>query len=181
MGPAFRFLLVAGLAAACSSGGPEGSSGGWSAVPTAAAPATVNCGDPIEALGPGAPGLASLDGSFPASVGRGGDGTFSGAVTLVAHQALAGVASPLADVYVVRDGLVVTVPLPTDAVGTAVRVPAGGTAVFDAVGTIAGCDGPGARLAPGRYDVYAVVTVTGDGGPGTEVVAPGGPWPLEVV
>ena len=174
-------MLVAGLAGACTSGSSEGGSGGWSAAPAAGGDEPVNCGDPIDQLQARVSPLASLDGSFPATVGRDGDGTFSGDVTLVAHEALVGVTSPLADVYVVRDGLVVAVPLPKDAVGTAVRVPAGGTAVFDAVGTIARCDGGGAPLGPGRYQVYALVAVTGDAGPGSEIVVGGGPWPLDVV
>lgn len=165
--------LLAVALAACASDPPT--------APAApgAAPA-MNCGERIEAVVSGSSPLASLAASFPPSVRRDGDATFSGTVTLSAVQALTGVASPAADVLVVSAGRVVALPPPKDAVGMAVDLPAGGVQELGAVGTIVDC-GAGAPLAAGRYELYAVVAVTGDSGPGSETIAVGGPWPLEVV
>lgn len=167
-------VLVAVALAACSDDPPaEAPAAGGGAG------ASMNCGDAVEALVARADPNVSLDGTFPARVSASA-GTFSGTVTLTARQRLAGTASPYPDVIVVRDGVVVARPMDKDDVGTLVDLAPGGTRAFEAVGSVTTCDGPGAALAPGPYQVYAVVSVWGEAGPGSEVVAVGGPWPVEI-
>lgn len=114
------------------------------------------------------PGPLTVAAAFPATVI--GAGTFAGTVVVTARERVAGTTTPEAGVYVARDGTVVATPLPQDLVAVAVDVPAGGTLELPARAP--------ADLPPGRYDLYAVVTVTDDAR--TPLAAAGGPWPLDV-
>ena len=141
--------------------------------------ALPRCGDPTDALlHRGGPVLA---GAFPPVVGGGGDGAFAGEVTLTAgDEPVAGVAAPEAGVYVAHEGIVVATPLPQDLPAVAVELAPGATVVFPARGSLRPCS-PGAgpaTLTPGRYEVFAVVTVTD--GAGQPAVVTGGPWPVDV-
>jgi hypothetical protein len=77
---------------------------------------------------------------------------------------------------------VVTVPLPTDAVG--VRWALGADAPYRLPGaaSLTPCEASTGRLEAGDYQVYVRVAFTPDSGPaaGTAVEGFGGPWPLQV-
>ncbi len=132
------------------------------------------CGGGVEFLA--APGLLTVTGRFPASVERGA-GTVVGAVTVTnTGPPITGDTSPVADVYLAREGKVVVTPMPKDLVAQPVELATGGSAEFPATGALRACAG-GEPLPAGTYDVFAVVAVTG--GDNT-LIAPGGPWRLDV-
>jgi|tagenome__1003787_1003787.scaffolds.fasta_scaffold20695293_2 hypothetical protein len=123
-------------------------------------------------------GPVTLTGLFPSLVNL-GDGAFSGTVALHGTTApVRGVVVPAADVFLVRDGLVVTLPLPQDSVGRQLDLPAGSTERLSAHGTLSPC-GREDHLTPGPYDVYARVVVGHADGTTTEAV--GGPWSMQVL
>jgi hypothetical protein len=136
---------------------------------------SLDCGVPIDVLQSTATGLA-MTGQFPPGADRGGDGTFTGSVT-VTGAGVAGVASPDADVYVVQAGMVVSTPGPKDSVGQQVDLGSAAGATFTAPGSIASCES-GEPLPAGSYDIYAAVVV--NQADGSVVIATGGPWPLAI-
>jgi hypothetical protein len=170
-------LLLLAVSAACGGDGAgqtvgsSTTSGGGEAVDQ---PGVVECGGRFDDLpGPRAP--LTVSGSFPARVdGAAGDGTFTGTVIVTATQPVKGVTSPAADVYVARSGEVVATPLPKDLVGLALDLGPGASRELAATGSVRRCPQAEAPLPPGRFEVYAVVTVDG-------AVAVGGPWPVDVV
>ena len=172
------------LGAVCSAGaGPT--VGAWSSTAVGGdgmeRPATLACGERIEALLGGAGPLA-MTGKFPARV-HGGDGAFTGTVTVAnTGNRVSGVTSPEADVFVAQAGKVVSTPLPKDLIARQINLGPGDSQVFSARGGIrqcaAGGSGVGEMLPSGRYAVFALIVITRDDGPA--VVATGGPWSLEV-
>jgi hypothetical protein len=148
--------------------------------------AMPGCGDRVDILLNGAPDPA-VTGAFPARIDRAGEAMFTGSVTVTSGGSrISGVTSPEADVFVARAGEVVCTPLPKDLIGLPVDIDPGASHVFTARGTIRRCaagesggePGAGEMLPPGRYDVFAVVVVAQ--ADGSAIVAPGGPWPIEV-
>jgi hypothetical protein len=142
------------------------------------------CGDGVDGLLRRADDL-TLTGEFAPGVDRGGDGTFAGTVTLTSTgPRITGVTSTQADVYVVRAGRIVAMPLPKDLIARPIDLAAGASAKLDARGSLRSCAagaGAGEVLPAGRYDVFAVVVVNRDGEPTTStVVVSGGPWPVEL-
>lgn len=149
------------------------------------------CGDRVDAL-VSRPGSLEIKGAFPGRVASGGDGTFAVTVTATGTAGrVTGTTSPYADIYVARAGEIVATPLPKDLIGRRLDLAAGASQTFTARGSLRQCtpdstgtpastpaDGTGAPLAPGRYEVYAVVSVIGDDG--KQVTSSGGPWMLEV-
>lgn len=145
------------------------------------------CGEQVDALAATA-GPLTMTASFPSRVARSATAVVTGTVTVSAGRGVNGVASPEADVYVTRSGTVVATPVAKDLIGVPVRLTPGVNQEFRAAGSLRAChDGgrsagaageAGPPLAPGRYELYAVVVVTDDGGSST--LAVGGPWPLEV-
>jgi hypothetical protein len=121
-----------------------------------------------------------MTGELPRRVAGNGDGMFAGTVTVAATvSGVSGVTSPEADVFVALAGAVVSMPLPKDLIGRPVDLGPGAGEVFTARGTIRHCAaGEGELLPAGHYTVFALVVINRDDG--SEVVAAGGPWPLEV-
>ena len=75
---------------------------------------TIECG---AAFAPVAGGVLTLTGDFPAGVSA-AEQVVAGTVDVVAARDEArGVVTPLAEAFLVRDGRIVTLPLPQDAVG----------------------------------------------------------------
>jgi hypothetical protein len=143
--------------------------------PTPATGATaIDCGQPFALP---AEGPLALAGEFPAEVAS-GQPTVSGTVEVLSTQELRGVAPPGADVFLVRDGRVVTTPLPQDAIGVVWAVGAGETKSLPGEVALASCDS-GEPLEPGVYQVYVRLMVIPDSGGSVESF--GGPWPLEVL
>lgn len=137
------------------------------------------CGGPITALGAGT-GSFAMEGVFPPRADRAGDGTFTGRVTVTASgEAVRGVTSPEADVYVTQGGQVVATPLAKDLIARPITLSPGSREEFLARGTLRPCaDARGGLLPPGRYDVFAAVTIVDDSG--SSILVTGGPWPIAV-
>lgn len=131
---------------------------------------SVGCGEPIGASGP-----VKMAGEFPATTTP---DQFTGKVTILAGTTkISGVSTPGADVYLAREGKIVSVPLPKDLVGRQVDIEPGGNGVFEAPGSARDCATDG-QLAPGRYEIYARIVLTS--ADGSSMAATGGPWPLDV-
>jgi hypothetical protein len=133
----------------------------------------IDCGQPFERP---REGVLGLTGQFPAQVAA-GQQTLSGSVEATSSQEMRGITQPGADVFLVRDGRVVTTPLPQDAVGIMWAVAAGEAKSVPAEAGLASCE-TGEPLEPGAYELYARVMVIPDDGGSVESF--GGPWPVEV-
>ncbi len=136
----------------------------------------AKCGDRLveERRGP-----LRLTGSFPARVPATGRG-FGGRVTVAngSDRRAGGLAASRPDLYVLRAGRVVAMPLARDEVGLQLDLAPGEGQDLAAAGSLASCR-DGRPLAPGRYEIRAVLPVIGLDG--TAGAAAGGPWALEVV
>jgi hypothetical protein len=124
----------------------------------------------------------TLTGRFPAVVNT-SERAVSGTVEVAsAKEVVRGVVSPSADVYLVRNGRIATLPLPQDLVGMRLEIAPGKVEKLPAQVTLAPCESGGGAgsgtLRPGRYELYGRVVLNHDDG--TSVVSIGGPWPLEV-
>jgi hypothetical protein len=118
-----------------------------------------------------------LEGRFPTTAGA-GQNAVNGTVEVSADQAVKGMAGPVADAFLVRQGKVVTTPLPQDAMAVRFDLAAGETKSVEALGSLVSCGQAGGRVPPGDYEVYArLVLIPDDGKP---AAAFGGPWPLTV-
>jgi hypothetical protein len=134
---------------------------------------TVECGQRFQP--PGASG-ATLAADFPPSVTP-GQPVLSGSVELTSGKPLRGVTSPAADVFVVRDGRVVGLPLPQDAVGMLLDLGPGVPKSVPAYVPLTSCES-GEPLTSGTYELYARLVVVPDDGAVVESF--GGPWQLQV-
>jgi hypothetical protein len=121
-----------------------------------------------------APAALRLVARFPESVPANAQ-TVEGSVEISSGESVRGVIPAAADVFMVTDDRVVTMPVVQDAIG--IRW-AGDTRSLPAVGSLMSCEPGGRRLPPGVYELYARVVVTPDGG--TPQPCFGGPWPLRV-
>jgi hypothetical protein len=142
--------------------------------PAPGAGPALACGQPFQ---PHAPGVLTLTGRFPA-IAAAGAGSVTGTVEVTSRVAVRGVVLPRADVFLVRDGRVVTTPMAQDAMAIRWDLTPGRTERLPADATLVACDPGGAHLPPGTYQLYARVVITPDDGAG--VTSFGGPWPLEV-
>ncbi|MFI9527849.1 hypothetical protein [Micromonospora rosaria] len=175
-------VLVLTLAACASGEGaggraePESSSGEpVSREPTGAAePAVVECGQPFR---PPAAGGMTLTGRFPTSVSA-DEPAVVGTVEVAGRQPVRGVALPRADVFLVRQGRVVTLPMAQDAVGVRWDLAPGEVRSLPGEAPLVGCEPGGGAVPTGTYELYARTTVTTDDG--AVVESYGGPWPIEV-
>ena len=140
----------------------------------AAQPGEVACGSPFQLP---APGDLRLTGRFAKRVPA-SEQIVRGTVEVTAEKAVRGVAAAAADAFLVRDGRVVTTPLPQDAVGVRWDAAAGERKSVPAVASLLSCEPGGKPLAPGDYELYAQFVLTPDDEGAT--MAYGGPWPLTV-
>jgi len=125
---------------------------------------------------PRSTGSLTLDGEFPTSASRSA-GTVEGTVTVTNTGApVRGDTSPLADVYVARDGRIVANPAPKDLIAQPFDLTTGAETRFPATADLHACDG-GRPLPPGTYELYAVVSVVQGS---TTVRATGGPFRLDL-
>jgi hypothetical protein len=162
-------VLALGVAG-CAGGGAGGSEG--SRVNSDSG--EVRCGRPFEL--PAAGGLRLVV-RFPETVPA-GQQTLGGSVEVTSREALRGVAPPAADVFLVRDGEVVTTPLAQDAIGVVWELAAGETRTMPGLASLVSCEPDGGPLRPGGYELYARVVVTPDGGAAQQGF--GGPSRLQV-
>jgi len=126
-------------------------------------------------------GELSLTGRFPGVV-HASERAVSGTVEVAgANEGLRGVVTPNADVFLVRDGRIATLPLPQDLVGMRLELDPGKVESLAAQATLLPCEGgsaAGESLPPGTYELYVRVVLNHDDGSSVESV--GGPWQLEV-
>lgn len=142
--------------------------------PTPPAGSSLECG---ARFGPTAAGALTVTGRFPA-VAAAAEQVVNGAVEVVASRSAArGVVTPMAEAFLVRNGRIVTLPVPQDAVGRDLALSEGSVERLPAVAALVPCAG-GDTLSSGTYDLYVRVVLNRDDGTRTEAV--GGPWPLEV-
>ena len=134
----------------------------------------VRCGRPFRL--PAAAALR-LVACFPESAPAGRQ-SVEGNVEITGGEPMRGVAAGAADVFLVGEGRVVTMPVVQDAIGIRWVVAAGEARKLPAVASLLSCEPAGGRLAPGVYDLYARVVVTADDGEPQTFF--GGPWPLRV-
>jgi hypothetical protein len=134
----------------------------------------VRCGRPFRLPDP--VGLR-LVARFPESVPA-GQQTISGTVEVMSRRGMRGVAPAAADVFLVRDGRVVTTPVAHDAVGIRWELAAGETRAMPALASLVSCEPDGGPLPPGEYELYARVVVSPDDGAAQRAF--GGPWRLRV-
>jgi hypothetical protein len=143
-------------------------------LPSSPGPATLECG---EAVGPSTGGVLTVTAHFPGAVSA-DEQMVKGSVAVEARKGVArGVVTPQAEAFLVRDGHIVTLPVPQDAVGRSLDLANGRVERMPAMATLVPCSGGGV-LAQGTYDLYVRVVLNHDDG--SQVDSLGGPWPLEV-
>lgn len=136
--------------------------------------AVLTCGARFEAP---TGGVLTLTGSFPGAVAS-HEQMVTGTVMVAAGQSRAhGVITPQADAFLVRDGRLVTLPVPQDSVGQPLDLTFGRVEQVHAVATLVPCAGDGV-LPSGSHDLYVRVVLNLDDGSQEDCF--GGPWPLEV-
>lgn len=143
-------------------------------LPTSPGPAGLECGAPFE---PTTGGALTVTGHFPTAVST-DEQMVTGTVAVAANRSEArGVVTPLAEAFLVRDGRIVTMPVPQDSVGRRLNLAEGRVERMPAMATLVPCSGGGV-LATGTYDLYVRVVLNHDDGSRADSL--GGPWPLEV-
>ena len=139
------------------------------------------CGDQLR-LTSAAVGLPAaplrLTASLPERVSA-GDTELTGEVSLVndGDTAVSALTAVQPDLVVTRNGRIVATPLPRDDMADLVELEPGATRSYRATADLVDC-ATGAPLAPGTYEVYALLDVRGPDGEAR--LAREGPWPLEV-
>lgn len=136
--------------------------------------AAAGCG---QLFVPEADGLLTLNAQFPDAV-AGSDGMVTGTVEATSHRQVRGVVNQQAEMFLVRDGRVVGLPLAQDLVGVQWDLDAGDVARLPGDATLVSCEPGGGPVPPGEYQLYARVVVNPDDGPA--VVSVGGPWPIRI-
>ncbi|MER7166499.1 hypothetical protein ABT336_10600 [Micromonospora sp. NPDC000207] len=137
-------------------------------------PAVVACG---QALRPTTAGGLTVTGRFPATVSAGRQ-VVEGEVEVESRDAVRVVAPGAADVFLVREGRVVALPGPQDAVGVRWDLRPGEARTLPGGVPLVLCESGGGPAPAGSYELYARVVVTTD--EGAVVESYGGPWPLTV-
>ena len=169
-------MLGAGCAGAVTQGDPtpipeRGATVDMSSTST---PPGLGCGARFEAPPPAELGLTAR---FPASVVSGKQ-PVPGTVEVVSRTgSVSGVITPAADAFLVRDGIIVSEPLPQDLVGRRLQLEAHESVTLPAQVSLLSCDDAGeAALPAGRYDLYVRVVLNRDDGTVSESI--GDPHPL---
>ena len=140
----------------------------------ASQPGEVACGRPFRLP---ASGELRLDGTFPSSVPASRQ-MVEGTVEVTSEKALRGVAATAAGAFLVREGRVVTTPLPQDAMGVEWAPAAGERKSVPAIASLMSCEQGGGPLAAGDYELYVSFVLTPDDG--KPITAYGGPLALRV-
>ncbi len=142
--------------------------------PPSAGPVSLECGAQFRAQ---AGGQLTVTGHFPTAASA-AEQVVIGTVELAAHgRAARGVVTSQADAFLVRDGRIVTLPVPQDSIGRRLDLTEGSVERMPAIAALVPCSG-GDAVKTGTYDLYVRVVLNHDDGTRTESL--GGPWPLEV-
>ena len=167
-------VALACAAALMSCGSPPTTTEDATVPETSREPGVPLCGDSQDALR--STGSLTLAGEFPTSASRSAT-TVEGTVTVTNTGApMQGDTSPLADVFVVREGRIVATPAPKDLIAQPFDLTTDAEARFPATADLHACAG-GGPLPPGTYELYAVVSVV----QGVNTVhATGGPYRLDI-
>jgi hypothetical protein len=112
-----------------------------------------------------------LTGHFPATAAA-AEPSVTGTVEVNSPRAVRGVVGRRAEVFLVRDGRIATVPGTQDSAGVPLDLKPSQAHTMPGGAELGSC----AALSPGAYQLYARVVFTPDGG--TPVEAFGGPWPI---
>jgi len=171
-------LAAAGCAGEAVGGSPEPETSPKERVTVDPTPAThttaLECGQPFTSS---AGGGLTLTGRFPATVPA-GERAVTGTVEITSRAAVRGVLTPRADVFLVRDGRIATVPVAQDASGVEWDLAPGKVESMPGDVALVSCGPDGGSVRPGTYELYARVVMTSDDGASVESF--GGPWPLDV-
>jgi hypothetical protein len=165
-------VLVLGLGG-CRGDGADGAVGAKESRVSSDA-GEVRCGRPFQMPPPAGLRLVAR---FPESVPA-GQQMLTGTVEVSSRNAMRGAAPAAADVFLARDGRVVTTPVAQDAIGIRWDLAAGETRTMPALASLVSCEPDGGPLPAGRYELYARVAMTPDDGATQQAF--GGPWPLRV-
>ncbi len=171
---------VAGCAGSGAGGAPDSTTPPKERASVNSAPPTgttaIECGQPFR---PPTGGPLALTARFPTTASLAEGRVVTGTVEATSQVAVRGVVTPRADVFLVGDGRVTTVPTPQDAVGVRWSLAAGQVERLPADLTLAACGEDAGPVPPGTYQLYARVVLTPDDG-AAGVESFGGPWPIEV-
>jgi hypothetical protein len=134
--------------------------------PASPTPASTPCGQALAVhLKRGA---FQVTADFPQVTRSDQEATLFGTVAVSAgKQRIRGVTSPTPDVFLVRRGQIVSLPLPKDLVGMPLDLAPGKLAKMPATASLTQCDSRSAGsggLSPGNYQVYARLLVHLDSG-----------------
>ncbi len=136
--------------------------------------ASLECGARFD---PPTAGELTVTARFPTTASA-AEQMVNGTVAVVARRSAArGVVTPQAEAFLVREGRIVTLPVPQDSVGRSLNLTEGRVEQMPAMATLVPCSG-GDVLATGSYDLYVRVVLNHDDGTRSDSL--GGPWPLEV-
>jgi hypothetical protein len=172
--------LVLALSACGSSTDGEGGEPGEAPEPSrvtsgeAPEPSRIACGESFELP---SPGRIRVEAQFPRTAAA-GKPMLRGTAKVTTAEAVHGVTSEHAGGFLVRDGLVVTTPLPQADIGMPWDTAAGEVREVSVVASLVSCEPGGEPLPAGEYELYVVVTITPDGG--KTIQALGGPSPLRL-
>ena len=118
-----------------------------------------------------------MNGRFPTAVSS-DEQIVSGTVEIAATRGGArGVVTPQADAFLVREGRIVTLPVPQDSIGRELDLSDGRVEQLPAMATLTPCAGD-RELSAGTYDLY--VRVVWNREDGSQADSLGGPWPLQL-
>jgi hypothetical protein len=124
-----------------------------------------------------AAGPLALTGKFPTTAAT-GDRAVVGETEVSAQRAVRGVVTRSAEVFLVREGRVVTTPAVQDSAGVRLDLMPGKAERLPGEATLVSCQPGGGPVPAGTYELYARVVLILDDG--ARVESFGGPWPLQV-
>jgi len=143
--------------------------------PAAGSMTALGCGRPFRV--PAGAGPLTLTGRFPAAAPAGAQ-VVGGVVEVASRVPVRGVVLPQAEVFLVRDGRVATMPVLQDALGLRLELAPDRAERLTGEATLMSCQPGAGPVPPGSYQLYARVVFTPDDGASVESF--GGPWPLQV-
>ncbi len=138
-------------------------------LPTSPTPAVLECGAPFKQT---RSGPLTMNGDFPTRVSA-TEHMVTGTVSVIsAFSEARGVVTHQAEAFLVRDGRIVTLPMPQDSIGQRLDLTDDEVSQLPAAATLVPC--AGGALAMGSYDLWVRVVLNYDDGSRADSLA--GPW-----